>query len=226
MSFDPANPEKKLGEMPCRRPQTGQLWSEKSHPMQLQSLIALRNEFKKFTGFMVPDAISEPSARAVTCLSSPDICLPIEDDSSPPVVAFSAILHSKKTPKSLPSLIPPMCSCLTSEAMTGDAMLSVIHSFEAAADTIDSDSGLKIIQFATTAAGSRFLDIPFFQSILSLVFAFCASKVEFTITAAFAAAGQILDSFFQGLDTLNENLSVVNKRDALLSIVLSTKLCI
>jgi hypothetical protein len=180
--------------------------------MQFQALTALRNEFKKFTGFMIPDFISEPSTQAVAYLSSEDICLPIEDATSPPVVAFSAILNSKRS-KSLPSLISPMCSCLASEALTGDAMLSVVHNFESAADSVDSELGLKIIQFATTSAGSRFLDIQFFQSILSLVFAFCASKNEFTTTAAFAAAGQIFDCFFVNLDTLHENLSVVNKRD-------------
>jgi hypothetical protein len=105
--------------------------------MQCRALKALRNEFKKFTGFMVPDAISRPSVQAVAYLSSSDICLPIEDKTSPPVVAFSAILKSKKSSKSLPSLISPMCSCLASEALTGDAMLAVVHNLELRADIND-----------------------------------------------------------------------------------------
>ncbi|OHT09725.1 hypothetical protein TRFO_21235 [Tritrichomonas foetus] len=181
--------------------------------MQFKYLADLKCEFKKFTGFMTPDIISEPSAKSIAFLSDPNMCLPIEDASVPIVAAFSVILNSKKQMKSWAPLISSMCSCVSSEAITGEALHKIVESMENVACEVEYDSGLRIIQFATSSITSRFLEIPIFQAILSLVLAFCSSKDKSLHTAAFAAVRQILNSFIVFAKSSSDSLSPVNKRD-------------
>ena len=94
--------------------------------MQFKYLADLKAELKKFTGFMTSDVISEPASRSVAFLSDPNLCLPIEDSSSPIVSAFSAILSNRKFIKSWPPLIATMCSCISTEAITGDALQTIV----------------------------------------------------------------------------------------------------
>ena len=181
--------------------------------MQLKHLADLKHEFKKFTGFMIPDSISDPSSKSVSYLSDSNLCLPIEDSSSPIVSAFSGILSNKKLIKAWPPLISTVCSCITSEVITGEALHRIVKTMENSANDLDYDSALKIIQFATSSVGSRFLEIPIFQAILSLVLAFCSSKDASIFTAAFAAFRQILNSFIVFAKSSNDTLTPVNKRD-------------
>lgn len=185
----------------------------KKNKMQFKYLADLKTELKKFTGFMTSDVISEPASKSVALLSDPNLCLPIEDSSSPIVSAFSAILHNRKSMKSWPPLIATMCSCISTEVITGDALQTIVETMESVSNEIDYDSGLRIIQFVTSSVGNRFLEIPIFKSLLSLVSAFCSSKDKSLYTAAVAAVRQILNSFIQFSMSSADSLSPVNKRE-------------
>lgn len=181
--------------------------------MQFKYLADLKAELKKFTGFMTSDVISEPASKSVAFLSDPNLCLPIEDSLSPIVTAFSAILNNRKSMKSWPPLIATMCSCISTEVITGDALQTIVETMESVSNEIDYDSGLRIIQFVTSSVGNRFLEIPIFKSLLSLVCAFCSSKDKSLYTAAVAAVRQILNSFIQFSISSVDSLSPVNKRE-------------
>lgn len=182
--------------------------------MQFEHLAGLRTEFKKFTGFMVADVISEPASRAVALLSQPDgICLPIEEQSCPIVQAFAAILQHKKAVKGWPALISAMCACIATDAITGDALMSVLTSIESVVDLVDSESGMRILQLVAATVNSKFLEIAVFQALLSLVFAFCASKVPLLRTGALACAEQIFASFVSFCESQGDYLSPVTVKD-------------
>lgn len=181
--------------------------------MQFKRLADLKSDLKKFTGFMMPDVISEPAQKSIIFLSDPNLCLPIEDSNSPIVIAFSTILNTKKLIKSWPSLIATMCQCLSSEAITGDALQMIVESMENASNEVDYDSGLRIIQFATSSVGNKFLEIPIFKTIFSLVLSFCSSTDKSLYTAALAAVRQILCSFIAFSISSSDSISPVTKKD-------------
>ena len=182
--------------------------------MQFEHLAELRAEFKKFTGFMIADAISEPASKAVALLSSPEgICLPIEDVSCPIVQAFSAILHHKKAMRGWPSLISAMCPCIATDAITGDALLAVMQAIESVSDLVDSESGMRVLQLAASTVTSKFLEITLFHGVLSVVFSFCASKVQLLQTAALACVEQILSSFVVFCETQGDHLAPGTVKD-------------
>ena len=178
--------------------------------MQFQYLSELGKEFKKYTGFMVPEAVRQPSIEASSLLQSEEIALPIDSASSPIVVAFTNILNNAKTSKTSSPIVSTMCNVLSAEIFQGEALTEILTILEDFSPKIEIESGLKIIQIATMLVNSHFLEIKIFNSILSLVLSLCISSIEFVTNNAKAAFEQILAAFFAYSSTITELNSMIS----------------
>ena len=178
--------------------------------MQFQYLSELGKEFKKYTGFMVPESVRAPSIEAMQLLQSENIELPINSTNSPVVIAFTNILTNAKTSKTAAPLIATMCNVVSTEMLQGNALSEILKHLENFASKIDMESCLKIIQIATMLVNSHFLEIKTFSSLLSLVLSFCVSPIEFVNNNAKAAFEQIISAFFGFSKTVSELSSMIS----------------
>lgn len=181
--------------------------------MQFEYLAELGKEYKKFTGFMVNDQLRFPSSEAVALLSSEDICLPIDDPSSPIISAFIEILKSPKGLKTSPKLVSTMCTVANSEIIQGNALNEILKVIENNAEKMEMESGIKIIQMSTNLAKSHIFELKIFQRILSLVLSLSTNANEYVVTNSQAAFEQILLTFIDVIETQNDELNAMIKMD-------------
>ncbi|KAK8876445.1 Endocytosis and vacuole integrity protein [Tritrichomonas musculus] len=180
--------------------------------MEAKYITELKNEYKKYSRFMVPEVVRTPSNEAITALSDSSFSFPIENSQHPIITAFWQILENKKTNKTSASLINLICDCLRQELIIKDALSSIVRKFETFTE-IEDETALKIINIYTTIIGKHFLDMDVFLSILSFIASLCSSQSILVSTSSIAALNQVISSFLTFSEETGDNLTPENQRN-------------
>jgi len=178
----------------------------------------LIKEFRKFTGFMVPESVKSPVNNAINYLVSKDFALPIDSLSSPVMVGLLAVMENKKTSKMSQNIVVIVCNGIIHDFFIGDAVSSLFRRIEHAVFCFDSDKIMKVIQFSTSVVSKHYLDPPVLQSLLSITVGLCCSSDLLVSTSALAASDQIIKGFLHHIKSSEFQITPSNRRDIDLSV--------
>lgn len=137
--------------------------------MQLEYLSKLERDFRKFSGFMLPDAIRHVSHNASAFLSNPDICLPIDDKNSPVCFAFGEIIKNKKVSKTSETFFNNIMNVTSSEIFQGEALRSIYFSFEENVMNLEAETHIKIMENIKSIQAQHYNDIALLRCFFNIL---------------------------------------------------------
>lgn len=159
----------------------------------MESIVLLRDDFKKFTKFKYPENVRAVASEAITSINRGDFPVPITICDSPIVRAANAILMNPKLAKVSLTIVDHVLECTNSGAF-GPAVIDVIvKGLVNIAPELDVDTALKFFQCASTGIVKNFPHMAMIEAYFSIVLSMMSHQDVIISSSAFAAFPQILE---------------------------------